>query len=243
MKTLFINCSPKKSFSASSCLAAFQRLFVKGEKVTKKLRNKADYAGMFQELQGADTVVLCMPLYVDGPPSHVLAFFEEAEPFFLENGLRPNLYCIANNGFIEGRQNESLMRVIENFCQRAGVQWQGGVGIGGGVMLNVTRVIFMVQTVIYFALYLMNGIQSGMFLNTGYLAAYLKSVSTLLFFNAGVFIFLLIMGIHINKGAFFGKHYTRILIPSLVFVPCANVFFFILSLFQGGLFRGWLAKK
>jgi hypothetical protein len=51
------------------------------------------------------------------------------------------------------------------------------------------------------------------------------------------------MGLHINKASFFGKHYTRILIPSLVFVPCANVFFFILSLFQGGLFRGWLAKK
>lgn len=135
------------------------------------------------------------------------------------------------------------MRVVENFCQRAGINWQGGVGIGGGVMLNVTRVILMVQAAIFFALYLISGIQTGKFWNTGYLAAFLPNAGVFLFLNAGVISFLLLMGLHINKASFFGKHYTRILIPSLVFVPCANVFFFILSLFQGGLFRGWLAKK
>jgi multimeric flavodoxin WrbA len=147
MKTVFINCSPKKNLSASSYLAAMQRLFVKGEKVTLKLRNKKDYESIFEELKNAETIVLCMPLYVDGPPYHVLAFLEKVEVFFIENDLHPNLYCIANNGFIEGRQNESLMQVIENFCCRAGIQWCGGVGIGGGVMLNVTRLIFIVQIV------------------------------------------------------------------------------------------------
>ena len=53
MKTVFINGSPKKSLSASSYLAAMQRLFVMGNKVTKNLRNKNDYANIFEELKAA----------------------------------------------------------------------------------------------------------------------------------------------------------------------------------------------
>lgn len=237
MKTVFINGSPKKSLSASSYLAAMQRLFVMGNKVTKNLRNKNDYANIFEELKAAESVVFCLPLYADGPPSHVLAFLEEVEKFFLENNLHPNFYCIANNGFIEGCQNEPLMQVLENFCIRAGIHWCGGVGIGGGVMLNVTRIVFVIQTAILLVQYIINGIQTAIFWGTGFLLAFLQNAGVLLFFNAGVLFFLIWMGIAINKTSFFGKHYTRILIPSFIFVPCANVFFIIISFFKGGLFE------
>ena len=80
MKTVFINCSPKKNFSASSYLASILRMFVKGEKLTKNLRSKKNYKGIFEELKNAENIVLCLPLYADGP-SHVLAL-EEAEKFF-----------------------------------------------------------------------------------------------------------------------------------------------------------------
>ncbi len=110
-------------------------------------------------------------------------FLEEAERFFKENQLRLNLYCIANNGFIEGKQNEPLMQVLENFCSRAGVRWcGGGVGIGGGVMLNVTRIIFMVQTAVFIVLNIINGIKNGVFLDMGILSVFLKNVGLLLFF-------------------------------------------------------------
>ena len=52
------------------------------------------------------------------------------------------------------------MQVFENFCARAGLVWGGGVGIGGGVMLNVTRILFVVQVgilLLNIALSLMNG--------------------------------------------------------------------------------------
>ena len=58
----------------------------------------------------------------------------------------------------------------------------------------------------------------------------------MLFYLAG-------MGAAIGKGGVYGKKYTRILIPSFVFILFADIFFLIASLFEGGIFRGWLAKK
>lgn len=70
-----------------------------------------------------------------------------------------------------------------------------------------------------------------------------ENAALLLFFNLGVLFFLARMGHHIRKGTNSGKKYTRILIPSFVFIIFADIFFLIISLFEGGLFRGWLAKK
>ena len=51
------------------------------------------------------------------------------------------------------------------------------------------------------------------------------------------------MGHFIRKGACAGKKYTRILVPSFIFILFADIFFIIVSLIGGGIFRGWLAKK
>ena len=105
MKTVFINCSPKKRFAASSYFRFLQKVFVKGEKVSENLRTKGDHSRILEQLKDADNAVFCIPLYVDGIPSHVLRFMEEAESYLRENGIRLNVYCVANNGFIEGKQN------------------------------------------------------------------------------------------------------------------------------------------
>ena len=243
MRTIFINGSPKKRFCASSYFLFLQRLFVGGEKVNEHLRTKGDYQRIIDQLPGADAVVFGLPLYVDGVPSHVLGFLEEMERFCKEKALRPKVYVIANNGFIEGKQNEPLMQVMEHFCQRAGLTWGGGVGIGGGVMLNVTRILFFVQVGLLVLNLLLSGIQTGNFLPTGPLYGFLKNVAWLLYFNLGVLFYIIRMGGAIRKGQAAGKGYTRILIPSFVFILFADLFFIIISLFEGGLFRGWLAKK
>ena len=161
MKTVFINCSPKKRFSASAYFLGLQRLFVKGRKVTERLRNKSDHNRILDELSDADTVVFCLPLYVDSVPSHVLSFLKEMEGFCNENDVRLNLYSISNNGFIEGNQSEPLLQVFQNFCSRSHLKWCGGIGIGGGVMLNVTRILFVVQIGLLFLNMLLSGVQSG----------------------------------------------------------------------------------
>ena len=243
MKTIFINGSPKKRFCASSYFLFLQRLFVGGEKVNEHLCTKGDYQRILDQLPDADAVVFGLPLYVDGVPSHVLGFLEEMERFCKEKALRLKVYVIANNGFIEGKQNEPLMRVMEHFCQRAGLTWGGGVGIGGGVMLNVTRILFFVQVGLLVLNLLLSGIQTGNFLPTGPLYGFLKNVAWLLYFNLGVLFYIIRMSGAIRKGQAAGKRYTRILIPSFIFILFADLFFIIISLFEGGLFRGWLAKK
>lgn len=243
MKTVFVNCSPKKRFCASSYFLGLQRLFVRGEKATEKLRGKGDHQRILQELSDADAVVFCLPLYVDGLPSHVLPFLKEMERFCRENQVRLDLYSISNNGFIEGNQSEPLLQVFQNFCARSGLNWCGGMGIGGGVMLNVTRILFLVQVGLLLLNLLVSGVESGDFFPLGALQNFGVQSAILLFLNLGVLFYTFQMGRAINKGAFFGKKYTRILIPSFVFILFADLFFLIISVFQGGFFRGWLAKK
>ena len=243
MKTVFINGSPKKRFCASSYFLFLQRLFVSGEKVTETLRTPADYARILEQLRDAQAVVFGLPLYVDGVPSHVLRFMEEMETFCRENSLKFNVYCIANNGFIEGKQNEPLMQVFGHFCTRAGLVWGGGVGIGGGVMLNVTRILFIVDIAMLTLNIVLSVLNTGNFFPKESWLSFAESAALLLYFNLGVLFYLAGMGRAIRNGSFFGKKYTRILIPSFVFFLFADIFFIIISVLEGGIFRGWLAKK
>ena len=243
MKTVLLNCSPRKRFCASAYFLFLQSLFVGGEKVKERLRSPADHTRILEQLRDARAVVFGLPLYVDGVPSHVLRFLEEMEGFCLENGLKLRVYCIANNGFIEGKQNEPLMQVFENFCARAGIAWGGGVGIGGGVMLNVTRILFIVDIALLILNTVLSVVNTGSFFPREAWLSFVENTALLLYFNLGVLFYLFGMGRAIRKGTAFGKKYTRILIPSFVFILFADVFFTIISLLQGGIFRGWLAKK
>ena len=243
MKVVLINCSPKKRFCASAYFLFLQRLLVRGEKVNEKLRTPADHTRILEQLRDAQAVVFGLPLYVDGVPSHVLRFMEEMEVFCRENGLKLNVYCVANNGFIEGKQNEPLMQVFEHFCTRAGLVWGGGVGIGGGVMLNVTRILFIVQIALLALNTVLSAVNTGDFFPREAWLSFAENTVLLLYFNLGVLFYLAGMGRAIGKGAAFGKKYTRILIPSFVFILFADIFFIIISVLEGGIFRGWLAKK
>ena len=239
-KTVLINCSPKKKLSVSGFIMKCAGILVRGGKEYLHLRTPSDYPGILQALKGADKVVFAVPLYVDGVPSHVLPFLKEMEAFCRENSLSLKIYVIANNGFIEGKQNEPLMRVMENFCARAGLAWCGGIGIGGGVMLNVERIMLPIM----FGLMLLN-VLSGAFSGGDILEpvrSFGTTIGTFLLLCCGIIAFTVRLASHINKGTDAGKRYTRIMLPSFVFIVFADIFFTIISLFQGGIFRGWFAR-
>jgi len=236
MKTVFINGSPKKKLSVSSYLLGIVRLLVRGEVVTEQVRNAKDHERILNSIKDADTVVFGLPLYVDGVPSHMLTFMKEMEKFCIENNIHVNVYVLSNGGFIEGCQNKALMQVFENFCNRCKFKWCGGVGIGGGVMLNVMRIMFFV----YLGLFALNTITSGL---SASLPIFAEQLLVVLFFSLGAFFYCFRMGVAVNKGTECGVKYTRILLPSFLFIIAADIFFVIISVFQGGIFRGWLSRK
>ena len=243
MKTVFINGSPKKKFSASAYFTGVQKLFVKGPKVKEVLRNRNDHKRILSTLEDADTVVFCLPLYVDCLPSHVISFLKEMELFCKEKNLHLQVYVISNNGFIEGVQSKALLQVFRNFCQRSNLTWGGGIGIGGGVMLNVTRILFCVQIGILFLNMFLSGTQTGDWLPVAAFENFLTQVLVIGFLNLGVFWYAFLQGRAINKRTVCGEKYTRIMLPSFIFIIFANIFFVIISIFEGGIFRGWLSKK
>ena len=239
-KTVLINCSPKRKLSVSGFLMKCAGLLVRGEKEYLQLRTPADREPILRALETAGKVVFVTPLYVDSVPSHVLPFLREMEPFCRENALRLKVYVIANNGFIEGKQNEPLMRVMENFCARAGLTWCGGVGIGGGVMLNVERIMITVMSGLTLLRVFFAAVQGGDLLDP--VVSFGKSLLWFLFFACGIIAYVIRLAARISKGADAGKKYTRIMLPSFVFILFADLFFVIISVLQGGIFRGWLSR-
>ena len=243
MKTVLINGSPKKKLSVSSYLLGMLKIGIKGEVVKEQVRNKSDYARVLANIQDADAVVFVLPLYVDGVPAHILAFMKEMQDFCKDSHTKVRVYVLSNSGFIEGNQNKPLMMVFENFCKRCDFEWCGGIGIGGGVMLNVLRIIFFVYIGIFLLNCVLNGMQTGNWLSVDIIKTFMKQIAVIIFFNLGVFYYGGRMRMAINREKKFEVKFTRVLLPSFVFIFVADVFFVIISFFQGGLFRGWLSKK
>lgn len=238
-KTVLINCSPKRKLSVSGFLMRCAGILIRGPKEYLHLRTAADRQAILRALKTAGKVVFVTPLYVDSVPSHMLPLMREMEAFCRENSLRLKVYVIANNGFIEGKQNEPLMQVMENFCTRCGLEWCGGIGIGGGVMLNVERIMIT----IIFGLTLLNGllnaVQGRDIMDP--IRSFGIDLLVLLILACGIIAWIVRLAIHINKGTDAGKKYTRIMLPSFVFILFADLFFFIISVLQGGIFRGWFS--
>ena len=239
-KTVLINCSPKKNLSVSGFLMKCEGLMIRGKKEYFQLRTPADRKPILDALKTAGRVVFVTPLYVDSVPSHMLPFLREMEGSCKENGLSLKVYVIANNGFIEGKQNEPLMQVMENFCARAGLQWCGGVGIGGGVMLNVERIMIAVLFGLMLLNMLLRAVQGENVLEP--VRSFGVSVLEVLLLACGIIFYAVRLALHVNRGTDAGKRYTRIMVPSFLFILCADVFFTIISVFQGGIFRGWFSR-
>jgi len=83
-----------------------------------------------------DAYVFAFPLYVDGIPSNLLRELAEHE-----QGLPQGtpVYAIVNNGFYEGAQNAVAIETLRNWCERAGLAWGQGIGVGaGGLVENLS---------------------------------------------------------------------------------------------------------
>ncbi len=244
MKTVLLSGSPKKRLSVSGFLLKAAALFFGGEKLFVTIPTAPSrYGPILDEMKDADNLLFAMPLYVDAVPGHVLSFMQALETFAKEENFRPRVYVIANNGFIEGRQNAPLMDIMENFSAASSFSFMGGLGIGGGVMLNVIRILLPLQFLMMLLTIFLTYVGEGQWIIREPVENFLLNLLINGALASATFYYIISLARHIRRQEDFGKKYTRILLPAFVFIVVADVFFFIASLLQGGLFRGWLAKK
>ena len=138
MKLAFINGSPKAKDSASECiLKMLKNLFNNNDMISEYNFRKPHLDNKeIEQICQCNAIVMAFPLYVDGIPAHLLSCLYEMEKFFKASP-NPNakVYALVNSGFYEGKQNSLALEMVENWCEKCGISFGQGIGIGGGGML------------------------------------------------------------------------------------------------------------
>lgn len=236
MSTLLIDASPKKRFSNSAYLMGFSKVFMNSRAnpcIKAKLPRIPKYGKIFETIKKCDRVVLATPLYVDGLPSHVLRFLKELEVFCKKENITFKMYVISNCGFYEGHQTKTLLLQVKAWCKRAGVEWKGGVGIGGGEMIGFLRLTLLIYVGLFLLFpikeLLIQVLNSSYSLQALYSSLYIKSflirVGIFILFNISTAYLLIRIGLKVKKGKFMNNKYSVIsFCPKFLFVIFANIF-------------------
>jgi hypothetical protein len=93
-----------------------------------------DFNSLVNSLEDAETLVLCMPLYVDGVPSQMIRLMEHFERGY--KGGAKRIYLLANMGLYESCQLQSLFSAVRQWCAKMGFDYCGGLGISAGELLG-----------------------------------------------------------------------------------------------------------
>lgn len=138
MKIGMIDGSPKvKDSCTKELLLELNRLITEGNELIKlSINSNRMDTTIYDKLYGCDAIVIAMPLYMDGVPSHLLCFMEEMQRFLRQREAKKIfVYTIINNGFYEGRQTDLANQIVENWCEKVGLPWGMGIGVGSGSMV------------------------------------------------------------------------------------------------------------
>ncbi|MDO5601327.1 MAG: hypothetical protein Q4G07_01030 [Oscillospiraceae bacterium] len=136
MTISIINGSPKRGKSTSELMIKYFCREIGDEKIVRVYdAGKAPLQQkQYDEIMNSTALLMVFPLYVDSFPSNVLRILAELE----KQGKQSKnmmVYCIVNNGFFEGKQNDIVIEQMKNWCEVTGATWGQGVGVGAGEML------------------------------------------------------------------------------------------------------------
>jgi multimeric flavodoxin WrbA len=235
MNILLINGSPKKKGGASAFLSKVLRFMLFPQKiVSKTIGVSRNYEDIFTNLKNMDIVVISVPLYVDSMPSHMIYFLHQMEQYCANNKCKFMLYVISNSGFVGGHQNKAHLEQYKCWCERAGITWGGGLGIGGGVMLHVIFYVILLLSIIQFVIGILINVFSGkLAVNNALLLSFARSMIIWLFFSSGMIFCEFILARAIKKQKVIKNKYTRAMVPSFIFLIFADIFMALGALFHG----------
>jgi len=240
MNIMIINGSPKKQGGASAFFGKVLRFMLFPHKVTAiSLGISKDYREIFDNLQNTDAVVITIPLYVDSIPAHFINFLKETEQYCKNNPCKFMLYVISNAGFVGGHHNQAHLEQYQCWCERTGIKWGGGLGIGGGVMLNILYKIMFIWTGIQIVITIINSIFAGITIKEIILNILLPGlfncVIIMLFFYCGMLLFEFILAQAIKNKKSIKNKYTRVMLPSFVFIIVSTIFMALTGILHGKL--------
>lgn len=134
-KIVLLNCSMRGDNANSKNLLTKLDKSIEGD---TEIINLVSYINKYDELSellsSCKKIVLAMPLYADGAPSHVLRLMEMMEKQCASS--KKQIYVVANMGFYESRQIRNLLGMVKAWSEKCGYEYCGGVAVGAGEMLG-----------------------------------------------------------------------------------------------------------
>lgn len=141
MNLVILNGSPKKSKSSTAAIIQLIKENI-GYDITVfqaidfMRKSDAENEATIDRILKADILLFVFPLYVDALPMPLIRVMQCLEDEMKALKSIQKVYAICHCGFYEASQNEVALNMICNFCNRIGLTWKYGVGIGAGVFLG-----------------------------------------------------------------------------------------------------------
>lgn len=136
---ILLNCSYRGEKSNSNYFLSLLENTLTDTYKRINLNQIKDTNRLVNELTEADSLVLGMPLYVDGVPAQVIELMENLYENHRESIGALKVYVVTNLGFYEGEQADILIKITENWCKKMSFAYCGAVAIGAGELLGSLR--------------------------------------------------------------------------------------------------------
>lgn len=254
MNILIISTSPRKKFSTSIYYSNLVRMFLRGQTVDViNLKTQKDFNEVVEKLENIDVVVFATPVYVDSIPSTTLDYLSKLEMVIRKNDYSFKVYTITNCGFYEGNQCELATNTYELWCEKSGVDFFGGIGIGAGVMIGFIRVLPLISVILMLIDILVNStilIANGKLgiattiIDRGFLTNFVIQTVIWTLFSLGAFCNLFRLQICIRKLKKYGKKYTTAwFCPRILFVLFGSLYWMLRATIIHGVMPWKIMKK
>lgn len=137
--------SPKKGKSTSQSLGAYvlealekRQYRTETLNIYRALKKEDGPQTLIDAVSRAQNVILTAPLYVDSLPSRVIRAMEILAEYRIRTAKpwRKRMMAMINCGFPEAQHTRTALAICQCFSQKAGFEWLGGLGLGGGEAIS-----------------------------------------------------------------------------------------------------------
>ncbi len=143
-RVLLLIGSPRGQKSTSASLGTYllSKMHEKGFETSifqasKIVKSDTALEEILSSVDDSDVIVIAFPLYVDAVPFPVVKLMENIAAHRKDNPVkRPRMLAVVNSGFPEAHHSDTALAICRQFAKEAGIEWVGGLALGGGHVIN-----------------------------------------------------------------------------------------------------------